>query len=57
MWIYNFIVIHHQVNTAVMGRQMFGKCSQIQPVHSIFVRYKKRLVLIEHSIHGKFSTH
>ena len=22
-------------------RQMFGKCSQIQPVHSLFVRYKK----------------
>ena len=38
-------------------RQMFGKCSQIQPVHSLFVRYKKRLVLIEQSIHGKVSTH
>ena len=37
--------------------QMFGKCSQIQPVHSLFVRYKKRLVLIEQSIHGKVSTH
>ena len=22
-------------------RQMCGKCSQIQPVHSLFVRYKK----------------
>ena len=38
-------------------RQMFGKCSQIQPVHSIIVLYKKRLVLIEQSIHGKVSTH
>ena len=33
-------------------RQMFGKCSQIQTVHSLFVRCKKRLVLIEQSIHG-----
>ena len=31
-------------------RQMCGKCSQIHPVHSLFVRYKKRLVLIEQSI-------
>ena len=23
------------------NRQMFGKCSQIHPVHSLFVRYKK----------------
>ena len=38
-------------------RQMCGKCSQIHPVHSLFVRYKKRLVLIEQSIHGKVSTH
>ena len=38
-------------------RQMFGKCSQIQQVHSLFVRYKKRLLLIEQSIHGKVSTH
>ena len=37
-------------------RQMCGKCSQIHPVHSLFVRYKKRLVLIEQSIHGKVST-
>ena len=38
-------------------RQMFGKCSQFQPVHSLFVREKKRLVLIEQSLHGKVSTH
>ena len=37
-------------------RQMWGKCSQIHPVHSLFVRYKKRLLLIEQSIHGKVST-
>ena len=37
-------------------RQMCGKCSQIHPVHSLFVRYKKRHVLIEQSIHGKVST-
>ena len=38
-------------------RQMCAKCSQIHLVHSLFVRYKKRLVLIEQSIHGKVSTH
>ena len=38
-------------------RQMCGKCSQIHPVHSLFVRYKKRFVLIEQSIRGKVSTH
>ena len=37
--------------------QMCGKCSQIHPVHSLFVRYKKRLVLIKQSIHGKVSSH
>ena len=37
-------------------RQMCGKCSQIHPDYSLFVRYKKRLVLIEQSIHGKIST-
>ena len=37
-------------------RQMCGKCSQIHPVHSLFVRYKKGLVLIEQYIHGKVST-
>ena len=37
-------------------RQMCGKGSQIHPVLSLFVRYKKRLVLIEQSIHGKVST-
>ena len=34
-------------------RQICWKCSQIHQVHSLFVRYKKRLVLIEQSIHGK----
>ena len=38
-------------------RQMCGKCSQIHPFHSLFVPYKKWLVLIEQSIHGKVSTH
>ena len=38
-------------------RQMCGKCSQIHPVHSLFVRYKKRILLNEQSIHGKVSTH
>ena len=37
-------------------RQICGKCSQIHRDHSLFVRYKKRLVLIEQSIHGKVST-
>ena len=37
-------------------RQMCGKCSQIHRDHSLFVRYKKRLILIEQSIHGKVST-
>ena len=34
-----------------------GKYSQIHPVHSLFVCYKKLLVLPEQSIHGKLSTH
>ena len=38
-------------------RQMCGKFSQIHPDYSLFVRYKKRLFLIEQSIHGKVSTH
>ena len=37
-------------------RQMCGKCSQIHPVHLLFLRYKKRLVLNEQSSHGKVST-
>ena len=37
-------------------RQMCRKRSPIHPVHSLFVRYKKRLVLIEQSINGKVST-
>ena len=37
-------------------RQICGKCSQIHPVHSLFVLYKKRLFLVEQSIHGKVST-
>ena len=35
----------------------YGKFSQIHPVHTLFVHYKKLLVLPEKSIHGKFSTH
>ena len=35
-------------------RQMCGKCSQIHPVHSLFVCYKKWLVFTEESIHYKF---
>ena len=31
-----------------------GKYSQIQPVHSIFIYYKKWPVLTQQSIHGKF---
>ena len=37
-------------------RQICGKCSQIHPFHSLFVCYKKWLVLTEQSIHGKVST-
>ena len=37
-------------------RQMCWKCSQIHPVHSLFVSYKKWLVLIVQSSHGKVST-
>ena len=48
-----FSVIQHQCRRL----QMCWKCSQIHPVYSLFVRYKKRLVLIEQSIHGKLSTH
>ena len=40
-------VIQHQCRR----RQMWGECSKIHTVHSLFVRYKKRLVLIEQSIH------
>ena len=37
-------------------RQMCGKCSQIHPVHSLFVRYRLLLLLkIEQSIHGMFT--
>ena len=35
-------------------RKMWGKFSQIHPVHSHFVCYKKLLVLTEQSIHGNF---
>ena len=38
-------------------RKMWGNFSQIHPVHSHFVCYKKLLVLTEQSIHGNFSTH
>ena len=37
-------------------RQMWGKFSQIHPVHSLFVYYKKGLVLTKQSIHGNEST-
>ena len=47
------LVTQHQCRR----RQKCGKCSQIHPVHLLFVRYKKRLVLInEQSSHGKVST-
>ena len=29
------------LNISVDVAKMFGKCSRIQPVHSLFVRYKK----------------
>ena len=38
-------------------RQMCGKLSQIHTVHSLFVSYKKLLVLTEQSINGMVSTH
>ena len=38
-------------------RQMCGKCSQIHPVHSLFVCYKKWLVFTEESIHFNVSTY
>ena len=38
-------------------RQMCGKFSQIHPVHSLFIRYKKWHALNEQSIQGKVSTH
>ena len=37
--------------------QICGKRSQIHTVHSLFIRYKKRLVIFKQSIHGKVSTH
>ena len=45
-------VIQHQCRR----RQMFGKCSQIHPVHLLFVRYKKLFVLNEQSSDCKIST-
>ena len=38
-------------------RQICGKCSNINSWHSLLDGYKKRLVLIDPSIHGKLSTH
>ena len=38
-------------------RQIYAKCSQIHPLHLIFIYYKKWLVFTEPSIHGKVSTH
>ena len=45
-------VNQHQFRRCKMCR----KISQIHPVHSLFVCYKKRFVLTEQSIHGKDST-
>ena len=38
-------------------RQMCGKSSHINSLHSLLDCYKTRLVITEQSIHGKFSTH
>ena len=38
-------------------RQLCASLSQIHPVHSLFVCYKKWLVLAEKSNHGMVSTH
>ena len=38
-------------------RQMCGKCSHINSLHSLLDCYKKRLVITEQSSHGKVSTH
>ena len=38
-------------------RQMFGKCSQIQTVHSLFDRCKKDLSLLNNIFMAKVSTH
>ena len=35
----------------------WGKFSHIHPVHSLFIRHKKWLILNKQSIHGKVSTH
>ena len=35
-------------------RQMWEKLSQIHPIHSLFICYKKWLVLIEQFIHGNY---
>ena len=49
----------YRVNTQYQCRrcQMCGKVSQIHPIHSLFICYKKWLVLTEQSIHGNVSTH
>ena len=46
-------VNHHQCR----HRQMWGKLSQIHPVHSLFFCFKKWLVLTELSIKGQVSSH
>ena len=38
-------------------RQIWAKLSQIHPVHSLFICYRKWLVLTKQSIHGNVSTH
>ena len=45
-------VTQHECNVAKCG-----KYSQIQPVHWLFVYYKKKVVMTEQSIHGNISTH
>ena len=44
------------LNISVDVTKCVEKGSQIHTVHSLFVRYKKRLLLIKQSIHGKVST-
>ena len=44
------------LNISVDVAKCVEKCSQIHPVHSLFVSNKKWLVLTEQSIHGKVST-
>ena len=43
------VIQHHS-----RRRQMWGKFSQIHPIHLLFFCYKKWLVLFEQSVHGRF---